>query len=84
MSTDTAKGLNFVRIEADQCKGCRLCVETCPRHCISIGSRINKLGYQYARFDSDKCTACGLCFYVCPEPGAITVFRDATPEEMAS
>ena len=81
MASETAKRANRVRIEADQCKGCRLCVETCPNHCIAIGSRINKLGYQYARFDSEACTACGLCFYVCPEPGAITVFADLDPGE---
>jgi NAD-dependent dihydropyrimidine dehydrogenase PreA subunit len=84
MATGTAKRMNYVRIEADQCKGCRLCVETCPNHCIVIGSKINRLGYQHARFERPECTACGLCFYVCPEPGAITVYRDATDQEMAS
>ena len=67
---------NFAHIERDQCKGCRLCVQVCPRHCITLGSEINKLGYQFARFERYTCNACGLCFYVCPEPGAITVFRD--------
>ena len=62
-----------VEIERDQCKGCRLCVVTCPNHCLVIGSDINTLGYQYARFESDACTACARCFYVCPEPGAIKV-----------
>lgn len=83
MAPETATRINFVRVEADLCKGCRLCVETCPTHCLVIGSTINKLGYQHARFENFNCTACGLCFYVCPEPGAITVYRDATPEEMA-
>lgn len=66
---------NSVTIEADLCKGCRVCVESCPRHCLALGSKLNRLGYQYARFDSHGCTACGLCFYSCPEPGAITVFK---------
>lgn len=66
---------NYVVIEADLCKGCRLCVETCPKHCISIGATFNKLGYQHARFESEACTACGMCYYACPEPGAITVYR---------
>ena len=83
MTTETAKRINYVRIEADQCKGCRLCVESCPTDCIVIGSKINILGYQHARFETNACTACGICFYVCPEPGAITVYKDATPEEMA-
>ena len=66
---------NFVRIEAEQCKGCRLCVETCPRKCIVIGNDINSMSYQYARFEQRGCTACGFCFYICPEPGAITVYK---------
>ncbi len=83
MATATSERTNFVRIEADQCKGCRLCVETCPSHCIVIGSKINKIGYQYARFQTYACTACGLCFYVCPEPGAITVYKDEPKPEDA-
>lgn len=69
---------NYVVIDSAQCKGCRLCVETCPTHCLAIGSKLNDLGYQYARFETAACTACGLCFYACPEPGAITVFKGET------
>ncbi len=66
---------NRVEIDPAQCKGCRLCVEACPKHCLIIGSEINVLGYQYAKFQNPECTACGLCFYVCPEPGAVTVLK---------
>lgn len=69
--------MNYVRIAADLCKGCRVCVNTCPHRCLMIGTKINKLGYQHAVFHGyDACTACGLCFFACPEPGAITVFKD--------
>jgi len=71
-------------IEPGECKGCGLCVESCPRDCITIGTEINSLGYQYAHFDSEECDACGLCFYVCPEPGAITVVRDRGQNEAAT
>jgi NAD-dependent dihydropyrimidine dehydrogenase PreA subunit len=67
---------NYVEIEAAECKGCRLCVAACPRHCLAIGSELNQLGYQYARFENPDCTACGFCYYVCPEPGAITVHKE--------
>ncbi|MFP4378387.1 MAG: 4Fe-4S dicluster domain-containing protein [Spirochaetales bacterium] len=72
---------NYVSIHAALCKGCRVCIEACPKHCIVLGSKINQLGYQYARFEKDACTACGLCFYSCPEPGAITVYKDEPNEE---
>jgi NAD-dependent dihydropyrimidine dehydrogenase PreA subunit len=74
--------MNYVKIAAEQCKGCRVCISTCPRHCLVVGSQFNSLGYQNTVFvGEDRCTACGLCFYVCPEPGAITVFRDESPEK---
>ena len=67
---------NYVYVEPGLCKGCRLCVETCPRGCLEMGGEINKLGYQFAGFVTYTCTACGMCFYACPEPGAITVYKD--------
>ncbi len=67
---------SFVEIESSECKGCRLCIEVCPKSCLVIGSSINKIGYQYARFEQKGCTACAFCFYICPEPGAITVYKE--------
>lgn len=67
---------NRIEINSSECKGCRVCVETCPRECIKIGVEINMLGYQFAKFEKHECTACGLCYYVCPEPGAITVYKE--------
>jgi len=72
--------LNFVTIQSSECKGCRLCVEACPKECLVIGSAMNEIGYQYAKFEQKNCTACGFCFYACPEPGAITVHKGVTKE----
>lgn len=66
---------NHAEIEQQLCKGCRLCIEFCPRQCLGLGSEINNLGYQYARFVNPQCTACGFCYYICPEPGAVKVFK---------
>lgn len=67
--------LNYVDVNTDLCKACRVCVETCPKHCLELGSEINALGYQAVRFESTECIACGFCFYVCPEPGVLTVIK---------
>ena len=63
-------------IDAAECKGCNVCVDSCPKACIGRSTEINQLGYFYAVCVSSGCTACGFCFYVCPEPGAITVYKD--------
>lgn len=68
--------MNRVKINEHNCKGCRLCVDACPKQCLHIGSKINSIGYQYAIFKSESCTACGICYYTCPEFGTITVYKE--------
>ena len=66
---------NRIEVDKDRCKGCGLCVYSCPEHIIELGSAINVKGYHYAvQIDADKCTACRLCALTCPEV-AITVYR---------
>ncbi|MCP4180055.1 MAG: 4Fe-4S dicluster domain-containing protein [bacterium] len=71
----------YIEIDSSVCKGCRVCVESCPKDCIVIGSDINKMGYQYAKFEKPGCIGCGICFYVCPEPDAITVHKNGEEDK---
>lgn len=64
-----------LRVSADECKGCGLCVEACPPKVIGMNERMNQYGYRTAAYAGAGCTGCGICFMVCPEPGAITVLR---------
>jgi NAD-dependent dihydropyrimidine dehydrogenase PreA subunit len=64
-----------IQIADDLCKGCGLCILTCPVHCLTIKLELNQQGYTAAQYVGHGCTGCGVCFYVCPEPGALTVFR---------
>jgi 2-oxoglutarate ferredoxin oxidoreductase subunit delta len=64
-----------IQIASDQCKGCGLCILTCPVHCLKLKRELNRQGYTAAMYLGHGCTACGICFYVCPEPGALTVYR---------
>jgi len=64
-----------VEINQDECKGCGLCVESCPPECLELLPELNSYGIHPAHYSGEKCTGCGICFYCCPEPGAITVFR---------
>jgi 2-oxoglutarate ferredoxin oxidoreductase subunit delta len=69
--------MNHVEIRYDECKGCGVCVATCPHACLIIGEEINTIGYQHVLFIGEgRCTACGLCYRVCPEPGTLTVYSE--------
>jgi Fe-S-cluster-containing hydrogenase component 2 len=41
---------------------------------------LSSYGVHPARYTGEGCTGCGICFYCCPEPGAITVYRLASPK----
>jgi 2-oxoglutarate ferredoxin oxidoreductase subunit delta len=64
-------------IDSERCKGCELCLPTCPPQVISLAEQLNSNGYRPALFldQALACTGCALCAVVCPD-GSITVFRD--------
>ncbi len=64
-----------VKINHNECKGCGLCVESCPPKVLELAPGLNAYGIHPATYKGDACTGCGICFYCCPEPGAITVYR---------
>ncbi len=64
-----------VTINTEECKGCGLCVESCPPKVLELLPGLNAYGAHPAHYLGERCTGCGICFYCCPEPGAITVFR---------
>lgn len=66
-----------IRIKAELCKSCGLCIETCPKGSIFISKKMNDKSYFPAEFDKKQkeCTGCGLCGIVCPE-AVIEVYRE--------
>ncbi|HEY6945880.1 MAG TPA: 4Fe-4S dicluster domain-containing protein [Candidatus Acidoferrum sp.] len=64
-----------VTIRVEECKGCGLCVESCPPKCLELARELSSYGVHPAHYLGTGCTGCGICFYCCPEPGAITVYR---------
>lgn len=64
-----------VVVDGEECKGCGLCVESCPPRCLELMPELNAYGAHPARYTGQDCTGCGICYYCCPEPGAITVCR---------
>ena len=64
-----------ITIDVEECKGCGLCVESCPPKCLELAPELSSYGVHAARYTGHDCTGCGICFYCCPEPGAIIVYR---------
>ena len=58
-----------VTFQTDLCKGCGLCVNACPKGCLTIDtSKINKKGYSPAVMAAEnKCIGCAFCATMCPD-----------------
>jgi 2-oxoglutarate ferredoxin oxidoreductase subunit delta len=83
--TDTAKpDKGAIATNAEECKGCGLCVEACTPGVLRLAEHLNRYGYHPAIYIGHGCTACGLCFYVCPEPGGIRVYKRSVLSKSAA
>ncbi len=56
-------------IATERCKGCGLCVDVCPKHCLALDTgTVNGLGYHPVELtDATACTSCALCARICPD-----------------
>jgi NAD-dependent dihydropyrimidine dehydrogenase PreA subunit len=70
-----AEARGKVEVNPEECKGCGVCVESCPPKVLELSSELNHYGVHPAQVRGDVCSGCGICYFVCPEPGAITVYR---------
>ena len=71
-----------VTVDIEECKGCGLCIDSCPPACLVFSPELSAYGVHPARYIGQACTGCGICFYCCPEPGAITVYRLSAPHKV--
>ena len=58
----------------EYCKGCGLCLISCPQKAIAFSDDLNFLGTNLPKVDLKKCLACGTCQKICPD-GAIRVSK---------
>jgi 2-oxoglutarate ferredoxin oxidoreductase subunit delta len=63
-------------LDAEECKGCGLCVQACPPKVLRLAPYLNRYGYHPVTYVGQGCSGCGICFFACPEPGAISVWRE--------
>lgn len=52
----------FLEIRREWCKGCNLCVTTCPKSVLALDD-IGKLIVE----KPEKCIGCGMCETMCPD-----------------
>lgn len=58
-----------VTFREEQCKGCGLCVSSCPKGILAIATdKINSKGYSPAVMtEPNKCIGCAFCATMCPD-----------------
>jgi Pyruvate/2-oxoacid:ferredoxin oxidoreductase delta subunit len=64
----------MLRVRWDLCRGCGICVESCPQQAIAIVSAT-------AQINQERCNRCRLCLDVCPQ-GAITEVAPVSGDEL--
>jgi 2-oxoglutarate ferredoxin oxidoreductase subunit delta len=54
----------------ERCKGCKFCIDFCPRDVLEETSAMNAKGYHYpvvVEGKEEECIACQFCSVICPE-----------------
>ncbi|MDY6985186.1 MAG: 4Fe-4S dicluster domain-containing protein [Candidatus Thermoplasmatota archaeon] len=50
------------------CKGCRICLNVCPREVFELEDTVDRDGYQRIRIaEEERCSGCMLCAFLCPD-----------------
>lgn len=60
----------------ERCKGCRLCIQLCPRQVLQESEETNAKGYhmpEVAPGKEHECVHCEFCTMVCPEFAIFTL-----------
>ena len=61
--------MSKLTISVDRCKGCGLCVNTCPKKVLRLSAtQMNARGFRPAELtDEAACISCAFCAIICPD-----------------
>ena len=58
----------MILVDSNLCKGCDICIITCPKNVFAKSEKVNKKNvYVPYAADEEACTKCGLCELSCPD-----------------
>ncbi|MDR2634726.1 MAG: 4Fe-4S binding protein [Clostridiales bacterium] len=59
----------MIKFDKQSCKGCSLCVESCPKKILELSkTEINDKGYYVAEcVNQTACISCAFCAVICPD-----------------
>ena len=70
-----AKIKGTIVVDKERCKGCGVCVASCPCDVLGLSTEVNGKGYPVAwMVHPDACTGCASCAIICPD-SVITGYR---------
>lgn len=65
----------MIKVDQNRCKGCKLCVVSCPRKILEMSKDLNANGDNYCvQVDAERCVGCAFCAMICPD-AAIEVYK---------
>ena len=68
-----------IRILAERCKDCKLCIHFCPQGVLEISPKRNSRGFHFPQvIKSEKCSGCCICALMCPDV-AIEIYEEQAP-----
>ena len=76
-----------IYIILERCKGCKFCIDFCPKDVLVESKDMNAKGYHYPVVAEDKedlCVHCQFCSIVCPEFAIYTEEQEKEETAVAS